>query len=142
MKPQHTRADFAHFYALNSRWADNDIYGHVNNVTYYAYFDTAVNQFLIGAGLDIHGGDSIAFVVNSQCQYLQPLCFPDVIDIGLSVLKLGSSSVTYELGVFRQGDDSLCALGQFVHVFVDRAHQRPTPVPPALRAALSKLCRA
>lgn len=141
MKPQHTRQDFGHVQSLNSRWADNDIYGHVNNVTYYAYFDTAVNQFLIGAGLDIHQGPAIAFVVNSQCQYLQPLRFPDVIDIGLSVLKLGSSSVTYELGVFRQGDPALCALGQFVHVFVDRVHQRPTPIPGALRAALTTLCR-
>ncbi|WP_024330148.1 acyl-CoA thioesterase [Simiduia agarivorans] len=134
-----SRKHFPRFQAIDTRWADNDIYGHVNNVTYYAYFDTAVNRFLIDAGLDIHAGDTIAFVVDSHCSYYQPVCFPDLLELGLSVIKLGNSSVTYQLGVFRQGEDSLCALGEFVHVFVDRQDQRPRAIPDGLRVALSGL---
>lgn len=139
MKSELTRRDFAHFQSLSTRWADNDIYGHVNNVTYYAYFDSTVNTYLINAGLDIHQGDTVAFVVSSQCQYLAPVSFPDPLEIGLSVARLGNSSVTYQLGVFLNGDEKLCAHGQFVHVFVDRKTQKPVPIPAHLRAALTRL---
>lgn len=141
MKSELTRRDFAHFQPLSTRWADNDIYGHVNNVTYYAYFDSTVNTYLISAGLDIHQGDTVAFVVSSQCQYLAPVSFPDPLEIGLSVAKLGNSSVTYQLGVFLKGDEKLCAHGQFVHVFVDKKNQKPVPIPVHLRTALTLLIR-
>lgn len=139
MTPTITRKNFSQFLPIDTRWADNDIYGHVNNVTYYAYFDTAVNRFLIDAGLDIHAGDTIAFVVDSHCSYYQPVCFPDQLELGLSVIKLGNSSVTYQLGVFRQGEERLCALGEFVHVFVGREDQRPRAIPDGLRLALAGL---
>ncbi|BFM10580.1 thioesterase family protein [Simiduia litorea] len=135
-----TRANFQRFQSIDTRWADNDIYGHVNNVTYYAYFDTAVNQFLISdGGLDIHQGASIAFVVDSQCSYLQPLSFPEKIDVGLAVTKLGHSSVTYKLGIFKENNNMLCAHGHFVHVFVARDNQRPCPIPEKIRRALTLL---
>ena len=125
---------------LTTRWMDNDIYGHVNNALYYAFFDTAINEYLIGAGrLDIHSGSVIAFAVESQCQYLRPLAFPGVIDVGLRVGKLGNSSVRYELAVFKQGEPFAAAAGYFVHVFVDRVTQRPVPMPASIRAALERL---
>jgi acyl-CoA thioester hydrolase len=119
---------------------DNDSYGHVNNVTYYSYFDTAVNEHLIRAGgLDIAGGAAIGLVVETQCRFHQSLTFPELVDTGLRVVRLGTSSVTYEIGIFRQGEEQPAASGRFVHVWVDRATQRPTPVPDAIRAALSPL---
>ncbi|MDN3638690.1 thioesterase family protein [Simiduia curdlanivorans] len=135
-----SRASFQRFQPIDTRWADNDIYGHVNNVTYYAYFDTAVNQFLISdGGLDIHQGECIAFVVDSQCSYLQPLSFPEKIEVGLAVAKLGTSSITYQLGIFKEGKDTLCAYGHFVHVFVARDNQRPCPIPDSIRRAVTPL---
>ena len=134
------RAGFRHFLAIPTRWMDNDSYGHVNNVTYYSYFDTVVNEHLIRCGgLDLANDSVVGYVVASACQFKKPLTFPDTIDAGLRVVKLGTSSVTYEIGIFRQGDDEPAALGQFVHVWVDRATQRPTPVPPGIRVALKPL---
>jgi acyl-CoA thioester hydrolase len=134
------RAAYRHFLAIPTRWMDNDSYGHVNNVTYYSYFDTAVNEHLIRAGgLDIRDGPAIGLVVETSCRFHQPLTFPEHVDAGLRVIKLGTSSVTYEIGIFRHGDDSPAATGRFVHVWVDRATQRPTPVPAAIRAALAPL---
>lgn len=123
---------------LTTRWADNDVYGHVNNVTYYAYFDSIANLYLIRHGLDIHG-PVIGLVVASQCQFHAPLAYPDELVGGLRVAKLGTSSVTYELCVARAGSSELAATASFTHVFVDRATRRPTPIPDGLRAALAKL---
>jgi len=139
-KPQITRAEYAHFLALQTRWMDNDIYGHVNNALYYAFFDTAINEYLIAeGGLDIKTGGVIAFAVESQCQYMRPLAFPGVIDVGLRVGKLGNSSVRYELAIFKQDETYAAAAGYFVHVFVDRVTQRPLPMPTPIRAALERL---
>lgn len=126
--------------ALPTRWMDNDIYGHVNNALYYAFFDTAINEYLIAeGGLDITAGAVVAYAAESKCQYLQPLAFPGVIDIGLRVGKLGNSSVRYELAIFRQGETFAAATGYFVHVFVDRETQRPVTMPATIRAALERL---
>lgn len=134
------RTSYRSFLTVPTRWMDNDAYGHVNNVTYYSYFDTAVNEHLIHAGgLDIRGAPVIGLVVETFCRFHKSLTFPDVVDVGLRVRKLGSSSVTYEIGLFRQGDDDPAATGHFVHVWVDRATGRPTPVPPAVRTALQAL---
>lgn len=135
-----TRADYPRLQPIITRWHDNDIYGHVNNVVYYSFFDTAVNTYLIEqGGLDIHQGAVVGFVVSSSCQYLAPIAFPERIEVGLRVGKLGNSSVHYELAVFKEGATNACATGQFVHVFVDRASNRPSAMPAALRAALSAL---
>ncbi|MGE8497188.1 MAG: acyl-CoA thioesterase [Pseudomonas sp.] len=138
--PQHARQDYRHFQPITTRWHDNDVYGHVNNVTYYSYFDSAVNAYLIEVGgLDIHNGDVVGFVVSSSCDYFASIAFPDVIEIGLRVGKLGNSSVQYELAVFKAGEEEACAAGRFVHVFVDRTSNRPVPIPEALRSALARL---
>jgi acyl-CoA thioester hydrolase len=134
------RSAFPHFTALPTRWADNDIYGHVNNVVYYSYFDTAVNAFLIERGvLDIHRGDVVGFVVDSGCSYFQPLAFPDVVHAGIRVSKLGTSSVRYEIGLYRNDDALPAAFGHFVHVYVDRATNKPVPIPAATRTVLQQL---
>jgi acyl-CoA thioester hydrolase len=134
------RAGYRHFLAIPTRWMDNDSYGHVNNVTYYSYFDTAVNEHLIRAGgLDIALGPVVGYVVETSCRFRKPLTFPEAIDVGLRVVRLGTSSVSYEIGIFRQGDDEPAATGHFVHVWVDRATQRPAPIPPRVRAALEPL---
>ena len=134
------RTSYRSFLTVPTRWMDNDAYGHVNNVTYYSYFDTAVNEHLIRAGgLDIRGAPAIGLVVETFCRFHKSFTFPDVVDVGLRVRKLGSSSVTYEIGLFRQGDDDPAATGHFVHVWVNRATGRPTPVPPAVRTALQAL---
>jgi len=134
------RSDYRHFLAVPTRWMDNDAYGHVNNVTYYSYFDTAVNEHLIRAGgLDIRDGAAVGFVVETSCRYHRPLAFPQVIDAGLRVVRLGESSVTYEIGLFAQGEDAPAASGRFVHVWVDRATERPVRVPQAIRDALAPL---
>ncbi|WP_137818953.1 thioesterase family protein [Pseudomonas sp. 2FG] len=139
-QPQHLRADYQHFQAISTRWHDNDLYGHVNNVTYYSFFDSAVNSYLIEqGGLDIHDGEVVGFVVSSSCDYFASIAFPDRIEIGLRVGKLGNSSVQYELAVFKQGEEEACAAGRFVHVFVDRASNQPVAIPPRLRAALAEL---
>lgn len=139
-KPQISREEYLHFVALPTRWMDNDIYGHVNNALYYAFFDTAINQYLIAAGgLDITAGTVIAFAAESHCQYLRPLAFPGVIEVGLRVGKLGNSSVRYELAIFKQDETVAAAAGYFVHVFVDRETQRPVAMPPQIRTALARL---
>jgi acyl-CoA thioester hydrolase len=138
--PQHLRRDYPHLQPIGTRWHDNDIYGHVNNVTYYSYFDSAVNAYLIEVGgLDIHDGEVVGFVVSSSCDYFASIAFPERIEIGLRVAKLGNSSVQYELAVFKQGEEQACAAGRFVHVFVERASNRPLPIPERLREALAAL---
>ncbi|NVH74406.1 acyl-CoA thioesterase [Paraburkholderia sp. JPY432] len=135
------RAAYPHFLSITTRWMDNDVYGHVNNVVYYSYFDTVVNEYLIRAGvLDFERGATIGLVVETQCNYFAPLVFPDRIDAGLRVARLGTSSVRYEVGLFRDGDAAPAAQGHFVHVYVDRATRRPVNLPAALRAALEPLC--
>ena len=134
------RSAFPHFTTLPTRWADNDIYGHVNNVVYYSYFDTAVNAFLIARGvLDIHRGNVAGFVVDSGCSYFQPLAFPDVVHAGIRVGKLGTSSVRYEIGLYRNDDVLPAAVGHFVHVFVDRTTSQPVAIPDATRAVLVEI---
>lgn len=135
-----TRDRFRHFAAIPTRWMDNDIYGHVNNVVYYSYFDTAINQYLIAKGdLDIARDSVIGLAVESMCRFKTSLAFPEVIDAGLRVSHLGNSSVRYEIGLFRQGQDEAAAAGYFVHVFVDRGTERPVPIPAKIRTALEKL---
>jgi len=137
-----TRGAYASFLAIPTRWMDNDTYGHVNNVTYYSYFDTVVNEQLIRAGaLDIRDGDALGIVVETACRYHKPLSFPEIIDAGLRVARIGHSSVEYEIALFRGGDDDAAATGRFVHVWVDRAQRRPIAVPPRIRAALEPLQR-
>jgi len=134
------RSDYAQFRNIQTRWQDNDVYQHVNNVTYYAFFDTAVNDYLIASNvLDIFHGEVIGLVVESGCRYLAPISFPDALEVGMKVSKLGNSSVTYELAVFVRGQNEAAAEGHFVHVFVDRETRRPVPMPDDLRAALAAL---
>lgn len=134
------RTDYPHLHPITTRWHDNDVYGHINNVTYYGFFDTAVNTYLIEiGGLDIHGGEVVGFVVSSACDYFASIAFPDRIEIGLRVGKLGNSSVQYELAVFKAGEEEACAAGRFVHVFVDRTSNLPVTIPDRLRAALERL---
>jgi acyl-CoA thioester hydrolase len=134
------RSFYPHFLAITTRWKDNDVYGHVNNVEYYSFFDTVINDYLIRAGgLDIHGGDVIGLCVESQCTFKQSLAFPGTVDAGLRVTRLGNSSVGYEIGLFRSAAAEPAATGRFVHVFVDRADRRPVPVPDQIRAALERI---
>ncbi|MDO9093438.1 MAG: thioesterase family protein [Rubrivivax sp.] len=136
------RSQFAHFQTIETRWMDNDVYGHVNNVVHYSLFDTAVNRTLIEAGvLDIHGGSVIGLVVHTQCHYFDSIAFPQTVHAGLRVDHLGRSSVRYELGLFADDTPLAAAVGQFTHVYVDRATRRPVPLPPALRTALESLSR-
>ncbi len=134
------RADFPHLHRITTRWDDNDAYGHVNNVRYYAFFDTVINEWLVReGGLDIQGGDVIGLCAESHCSFAAPLAFPDDVEVGLRVGQLGRTSVRYELGVFAAGVEEPSADGWFVHVFVDRATRRPADPPPRLRAALERL---
>ncbi len=134
------RGDYPHFHVITTRWMDNDLYGHVNNVVYYSFFDTVINQYLIRAGgLDIHEGPVIGLAVESMCRFHQPLAYPDPVDAGLRVGKLGRSSVRYEVGLFAIQADEPAATGHFVHVFVERHSRRPTPIPEPIRAALARL---
>ena len=138
-KPASRRA-FPHILAIPTRWMDNDIYGHVNNVVYYSYFDTVINGYLIEAcGLDIHTGPVVGLAIETACRFHRAFAFPELVEAGLRVAQLGSSSVRYEVGLFGAGEDAARADGHFVHVFVDRAHMRPVPIPDRLRAALSRL---
>jgi acyl-CoA thioester hydrolase len=135
-----TRADYRHFLAIPTRWMDNDSYGHVNNVTYYSYFDTVVNEHLIRAGnLDIRNGPVVGFVVETSCSFYRPLSFPETIDAGIRVAKLGRSSVTYEIALFQKDSATPAAAGRFVHVWVDRATVTPAEIPQTIRAALEPL---
>jgi acyl-CoA thioester hydrolase len=136
------RAAYPHLLAIPTRWMDNDVYGHVNNVTYYSYFDTVVNRYLIGhAGLRIESSPVIGVVVETTCRFKKPLAFPDLVEAGLRVAKIGNTSVKYEIGIFRAGEDEPSAEGHFVHVYVDRNSRRPVPVPDEMRAALAQLLR-
>ena len=135
-----TRSDFKWFSTVTTRWMDNDSYGHVNNVIYYSWFDTAVNQFLIANGvLDIENSHVIGLVIETQCNYFAPLAFPDRIAIGIRVAKLGNSSVRYEVGVFREDEEKVSAQGHFVHVYVSRETRRPVSLPDNLRAVLQSI---
>lgn len=134
------RAAFTHFEPMPLRWMDCDVYGHVNNVVYYSYFDTAVNRYLTQAGvLDALNSPVIGLVVETGCHYFAPITFPDELSIGLRVAHIGRSSVRYELAVFSEGAAACSAQGHFVHVYVDRAQRRPAEVPQAMRAALARL---
>jgi len=128
--PPRPRSAYARFVAIPTRWMDNDVYGHVNNVVYYSFFDTAVNRTLIESGvLDIHAGSLIGLVVETQCAYFAPLAFPQTVDAGLRVAQIGRSSVRYEIGLFAQGGEQPAAQGHFVHVYVNRDSRRPTALP-------------
>ena len=140
-KPQpEGREAYRAFRSISTRWMDNDVYGHVNNVVYYSWFDTAVNASLIENGvLDIHGGQTIGLVIETQCNYFAPLAFPQTIEAGIRVARLGSSSVRYEVGLFAQGEPLTAAKGHFVHVYVDRESRRPVPLPAPLKQFLETL---
>lgn len=134
------RSAYRVFRPIGTRWGDNDIYGHVNNVVYYSWFDTAVNAHLIEQGaLDIHGGEVIGLVIETQCNYFAPLAFPQTVWAGLRVAHLGSSSVRYEVGLFADGEDLAAACGHFVHVYVNRTTRRPVPLPAPLKNTLETL---
>lgn len=131
------RGAYAAFHPITTRWMDNDVYGHVNNVVYYSFFDTAVNGLLIEAGaLDIHAGEVIGLVVETQCNYFAPIAFPQPVTAGVRVAQLGRSSVRYEIGLYAGDAPDSAAAGHFVHVYVDRATRRPVPLPEPLRAVL------
>ena len=139
-RPAETRERFPHLFELATRWADNDVYGHVNNATYYSWFDTAVNRFLIDRGvLDLAGSKVFGVVVETGCRYMKSVSFPDVVDVGVRVARMGTSSVRYELAIFRRGDPDAAATGNFVHVYVDRDSRKPVPIPQAVREALAPL---
>jgi acyl-CoA thioester hydrolase len=135
-----TRDDYPHRMTIPTRWNDNDVYGHVNNVEYYAFFDTIINAYLIReGGLDIHRGSAIGLCAESHCSFTAAIEFPDSVDAGLRVGHLGTSSVKYEIGLFGEQADAPAATGWFVHVFVDRQDRRPVAIPPAIRGALERL---
>lgn len=137
---QSGREAYAAFQSITTRWMDNDVYGHVNNVVYYSFFDTAVNEMLVRKGLlDFEAGPVIGLVVETGCRYFASLSFPDRVDAGVRVVKLGTSSVRYEVGLFAGDSDSAAAEGHFVHVYVDRATRRPCPIPDPIRAFLATL---
>ncbi len=135
------RATYGFHAPITTRWSDNDVYGHINNVVYYSYFDTAANLVLIGAGLDLAQATVIGLVVESRCHYHAPLAYPMPLVAGVRVDQLGNRAVTYGIGIFAEGDDLAAAHGHFVHVFVDRATRAPVAIPDRLRAALAALVR-
>jgi acyl-CoA thioester hydrolase len=135
-----TRADLRHFTTIQTRWQDNDVFGHVNNVVYYGWFDTAVNGWLIDRGLlDPVTSSIIGLVVETGCSYAESVAFPEPVSIGIAIERLGSSSVRYRIGVFKERGDLAIAQGHFTHVYVDRASQRPVPIPDAIRTAMAGL---
>ena len=136
------RTAYAHFDHITTRWMDNDVYQHVNNVVYYSWFDTAVNGLLIARGLlDIRSGPVIGLVVETLCCYFRPIAFPDTVAAGVRVAHLGSSSVRYDIGLFRNAEATAAAQGYFIHVYVDRASNRPVPIGQPMRAVLAQLRR-
>jgi acyl-CoA thioester hydrolase len=138
--PIPTRADFRVFRPMATRWMDNDVYGHVNNVVYYSYFDTAVNGYLMDAtGTDIRRLPQIGVVAETSCRYFESVSYPDALEVGLAVERLGSSSIVYRIGLFVQGQPRCVAAGRFVHVYVDSAQRGTVPVPDAIRAAVTPL---
>ena len=137
-----TRAAFPHHLEITTRWMDNDVYGHVNNVVYYSFFDTVVAEYLVAQGvLDFIKGNTIGLVVETKCSYFAPIAFPDRVRAGLRVAHLGMSSVKYEIGIFRNDEQTAAAQGYFVHVYVDRTSNRPAPLPETFKQALKKLVR-
>ncbi|MEM5428345.1 thioesterase family protein [Cupriavidus oxalaticus] len=144
MKPQaDPRSAYPYFQPITTRWMDNDVYGHVNNVVYYSYFDTVVNAYLIRQGaLDLESGKTIGLVIETQCNYFSSLSFPETVVAGLRVARLGTSSVRYEVGLFSGDNEVAAAQGHFIHVYVDRATRRPVPLPAPLREALLPLAVA
>jgi acyl-CoA thioester hydrolase len=135
-----TRSEFQHFHEITTRWMDNDAYGHVNNVVYYSWFDTVVNQFLITNGaLDIEHGPVIGLVVETQCNYFASVAFPERVTAGLCVTKLGTSSVRYEVSIFREDEQTASAQGHFIHVYVDRITRKPTSIPENMRTLLQSI---
>ena len=134
------RDEYRHFLTITTRWMDNDIYGHINNVQYYSYFDTVINRFLIEQDvLDIHGGEVIGLAVESHCNYFSSAAFPDDIEAGLRVAHLGRSSVRYEIGLFVAAHELAVAQGHFIHVYVDRSSDRPVELPNELRSCLQTI---
>ncbi len=134
------RSEYRYFLPITTRWMDNDLYGHVNNVVYYSYFDTVVNQYLIEGGfLDLETSEVVGLVVETACRYAKPISFPEAVTAGLRIAHLGNSSVRYEIALFRGDDDDAAAEGHFVHVYVDRVSRRPGPLPEALRSLLTPL---
>lgn len=137
------RGAYQAFKTITTRWSDNDVYGHVNNVVYYSWFDTAVNSHLIEQGaLDIEHGETIGLVIETQCNYFAPLAFPQTVEAGIRVARIGSSSVRYEVGLFAQGEALTAAAGRFIHVYVDRQTRRPCALPARLREVLQALTPA
>lgn len=138
-KPK-SRAAYRHFLAIPTRWADNDVYGHVNNVVYYAFFDTAVNRFLMDhAGLEPTRSPVIGLVVETRCNYFAPIAFPETVEVGIAAAHIGRSSIRYDIGVFAEGSDETAAHGHFVHVYVETATRRPTDLPAPMRAAAERI---
>ncbi|PAP74996.1 acyl-CoA thioesterase [Rubrivirga marina] len=134
------RSAYRAFVPITTRWHDNDVYGHVNNVVYYSFFDTAVNRWLIDAGLlDVETAETIGLVVRTECDYFAPVAFPQSVEAGVAVERLGTSSVTYRVGIFADSDDAARAAGRFTHVYVGRQSRRPAPLPDAWRTALDEL---
>lgn len=134
------RGDYKHFHAITTRWMDNDAYGHVNNVVYYSWFDTVVNQFLIANSvLDIERSPVIGLVIETQCNYFASVAFPDRVTAGLRVAKLGNSSVRYEVAIFRNDEEIASAQGHFIHVYVDRETRKPTAIPEKMRMLLQSI---
>ena len=138
---EHSRGKYYWFTPITTRWMDNDVYGHVNNVVYYSWFDTIANRYLIEeGGLDIHSGDTIGYIVHSQCSYSSPIAFPEEIEGGFRVNRLGNSSVEYGIAIFKKGQDEACAQGTFTHVFVGREDEKPVAIAGAMRTALEAAC--
>ena len=134
------RSDYSYYTDITTRWMDNDIYGHVNNVVYYSYFDSVANKYLIEeGGLNIHAASIVGFVVASSCQYKSPIAYPDLIDAGLRVNRLGNSSVEYGIGIFKKGAANASGMGIFTHVFVDRSTDKSSPIPSEIRSALEAI---
>ncbi len=139
-QPAADRADYPHFLAIPTRWMDNDIYGHDNNVLYYSYFDTVINEYLVReGGLDIHDGEVVGVCAESHCNFRDSFAFPETVEAGLKVGHLGRRAVRYEIGLFKAGAETPAAEGHFVHVFVDRATMSPVAIPEPIRAALERL---
>ncbi|WP_180005224.1 MULTISPECIES: thioesterase family protein [unclassified Acinetobacter] len=140
MKPEtKRRQNYRFLFPIQTRWADNDMYGHVNNVTYYSYFDTAANALLIQhAGFDLRNTPIIGLVVDSACSFLQELSYPEIIEVGVAIEKIGNSSLRYDLAIFKQGQNEAAAQGHFVHVFVDRQTRKSTSIPDEMRDALTQ----
>jgi acyl-CoA thioester hydrolase len=141
-KQPDTRDAYRHFITITTRWMDNDVYRHINNVVYYSFFDTAVNEYLMRQGLlDLDQSPVVSLVVDTGCQFFSPIAFPDVVHCGLRVAHLGNSSVRYEIGIFRNDEPLAAAQGHFVHVACDRATQRPVAMPADMRRALEALLK-